>query len=343
MWHKSPMLRALWCKFESLVLRDNVLCRIFHHNTGSVLYYQTVIPKSLRLPFMELIHSDAAGHLKFAKSVEHAQKRGWWFEWKTELHIFIENCSKCSAYHRGNPPRQAYLNPMPLGAPVQQWTIDLVGPFCPSNGYKFIFTAIDPFTKFAVAKPIRSKDAKTVAKVLVEHIFLVWGRPFDILSDLGPEFENQLSQELFNLLGIRKLRSSGYRPQTSGAIESWHRVLNSLLAKVISENQRDWSHYVSYVVFCYNSSCHSVTKFSPYFLMTGRDPKWNVDLLLDGTNSSDSTVPEYAQEVRKRLAVANEVVRENLQTAAASAAEWYNRKVHLKTFCPGDKVRLYCP
>ena len=113
---------------------------------------------------------------------------------------------------------------------------------------------------------------------------------------LGSEFENQLSHELFNLLSIRKLRSSGYRPQISGAIEPWHRVLNSLLAKFISENQKDWSHYVSYVVFCYNSSCHSVTKISPYFLMTGRDQKWNADLLLD-----DQTVPiEQSQNTPRK-------------------------------------------
>ena len=340
---KSPMLRALFRQYESLILRDGVLCRIFHNANGVAMYYQTVLPRSLRSSLLELVHSDAAGHLRLEKSMEHVQRRAWWLEWRTDLKIFLENCSKCAAYHRGPPPKQAPLNPMVVGSPASMWTVDLVGPMPQSNGFRYIFTAVDAYTKFAVAVPMRQKDAKTVAKIIVEHIFLRWGLASSVLSDLGPEFQNEISTELFNLLGIRRLRSSGYRPQTAGSIERWHRVLNSLLAKVISENQRDWSSYLSYVVFCYNASYHSATRFSPFFLMTGRDPLWTVDLLVDGSDSCDRTVPEYVQEVRQRLEVASRLVRENLNRAATSAADWYDRKVHIKTFCPGDKVRLYCP
>ena len=84
---------------------------------GSVLYYQTVIPKSLRLPFLELVHSDAAGYLKFSKSVEHAQRRRWWLEWKTKLQIFIQNCSNCAAYHREIHPVRLTLTPCLLVHP----------------------------------------------------------------------------------------------------------------------------------------------------------------------------------------------------------------------------------
>ena len=96
------------------------------------------------------------------------------------------------------------------------------------------------------------------------------------LTDLGTEFENELARELYKLLGIDKLRSSGYRPQTAGALERWHRVLNSMLGKVVPEHQRVWPSLLSYVMFCYNASCHSATRYSPFFLMTGRDPHWNI-------------------------------------------------------------------
>jgi len=340
---KSPMLRALWRQFQSLVLRDGVLHRIFHDTAGSADFYQVVLPRPLRSPLLDLIHSDVAGHLKYEKCLDHIKRRCWWYEYKTDLKVFVANCSKCSAFHRGQPPRQAFLNPMPLGQPAQRWTIDLVGPFCMSNGYRFVFTAIDPYTKFVVAKPIRSKDAKTVAKVIVENILLIWGASFEFLSDRGSEFENELSEALYDLLGIRKVRSSGYRPQTCGTIESWHRVLNTLLAKIVSIDQKDWSSYIGYVVFCYNCTTHSATGFSPYFLMTGRHPLWNVDLLLGDSKDHDCTVPQYVQDVRERLATASDLVRENLQKAATTMASWYNRKVHPKEFQPGDKVRLYCP
>jgi len=128
------------------------------------------------------------------------------------MEIFIQNCSKCESYDRGRPPKQAKLNPMVMGYPAQRWYVDLVGPFPVSNGYKFIF-------KFVVAVPIRNKEADTVAKVIVEKIFLPWGACTELLSDCGREFDNALLTEICQMLGVNKLKTSGYRPQTNGCIE----------------------------------------------------------------------------------------------------------------------------
>jgi hypothetical protein len=38
--------------------------RIFHDTNGDALYYQVIIPYSMKVPFLELCHADAAGHLK---------------------------------------------------------------------------------------------------------------------------------------------------------------------------------------------------------------------------------------------------------------------------------------
>jgi len=116
-----------------------------------------------------------------------------------------------------------------------------------------------------------------------------------------------------------------------------------MLAKVVSDHQRDWASYVAYVVACYNATCHSATHFSPFFLMTGRDPKWSVDLLLDGTETEDCSLPEYVHDIRDHLLVANTLARENLQAAAVSAAEWYDKKAKCVEFCVGDRVRLFSP
>jgi len=82
---------------------------------------------------------------------------------------------------------------MVLGAPCERWSVDLCGEFPASNGNKFIFTAICPFSKFAIACPLRDKTAKSVAKVIVQKIFLRLGLCFEILSDGGGEFCNELS------------------------------------------------------------------------------------------------------------------------------------------------------
>ncbi len=270
-------------------------------------------------------------------------RRAWWATWRKDLKLFIKCCARCEAYHREAPPRQANLKPMVIGAPGERWCIDLTGPHCSSNGYKYIFTAICPFSKFAIAIPIRNKEAATVAKVLVEQVFLRWGLCHEILADLGKEFEAELTSELLRLLGVTRLRTSGYRAQTNGACEVYHRTLNSMLAKVIHENQRDWSDWVAYVTFCYNATEHSATGFAPFFVMTGRLPLWNVDFLLYDVDEGRLTVPKYTADVVERLRRASELVRQSLRSAAASASKWYNRKSRRAAFQPGDRVRVYYP
>jgi hypothetical protein len=75
----SPALRALWQQFESLVMRNGAVYRIFHNFDGSVRNYQLVLPNSKKVVFLEMVHADAAGHLKFVECLEHVQKRAWWF------------------------------------------------------------------------------------------------------------------------------------------------------------------------------------------------------------------------------------------------------------------------
>ena len=339
----SPALRALWQQYESLIVCDDVLYRIFHNANGTAKHYQVVLPHALKVQFLELVHADAAGHLKFLKCVSHVQRRAWWSTWRRDLKFFIQCCATCAAYHRGATPKQGPLQPMVMGAPCERWAIDLTGPFCQSNGNKYIFTAICPFSKFAVAVPIKNKEATTVAKVIMEHIFLKWGLAFEVLTDLGTEFENELASELYRLLGVRKVRSSGYRPQTNGCIENWHKILNSLLAKVVAENQRDWSEYVSYVVFCYNATEHSSTGFSPHLVMTGQQPRWNIDLLLADRPYDQFSVPQYTADLVEKLDYVHQLVRDHLEQAADSARTWYNKRVSPQTFVQGDKVRVFNP
>jgi len=126
---------------------------------------------------------------------------------------------------------------------------------------------------------------------------------------------------VFKLLGVVKLRTFGYSLTTNGCIERYHRVLNSLLATVISENQKDWSRWVSYVTFCYNFSPHSYTGFAPHFLMSGQEPCWNINFVLNNIDVSCETVPEYTYNELDRLNKAFVIVREHLQQSAVRM--WY--------------------
>jgi transposase InsO family protein len=314
----SPAVRALYQQFQSIIVKDGCLYRIFHNNDGSTDHLQLILPRSMKIPFLELIHASSAGHLKFEKCVYHVMRRAWWYNFKRDIKVYCACCPVCNAYHRGGPPKQAKLRPMVLGSVCERWSIDLTGPFIVSDGKTYICTCLDPFSKYSVNIAIRNKEAATVAKAIFEKVFLTWGLCEEVLTDQGLEFNAELALELYKLLGIHKIRTSAYTPKSNGACEKAHQVLNKLLAKVINESQRDWAKWLPFVTFCYNTTPNASTGFAPHFVMTGQEARWDIDFLLHIFEAKQQTLPQYTAETLDRLHKVHTLVRNNLQQAAVS-------------------------
>ena len=64
------------------------------------------------------------------------------------------------------------------------------------------------------------------------------------------------------LAGIAKVKTTPYEP-SSNPVERIHRTMHSLLAKVVSDHQRDWDCYLAYVTFCYNTNVHQGPGYMP--------------------------------------------------------------------------------
>ena len=97
---------------------------------------------------------------------------------------------------------------------------------------------MDAFTKWAEAFPLRSKEAEPIARILVEQLFTRFGPPLSLLSDMGREVDGRIMREVCQLFGVEKLRTMAYKPSTN-QVERFHRTMNSILAKTVSEHQRD--------------------------------------------------------------------------------------------------------
>ena len=127
--------------------------------------------------------------------------------------------------------------------------------------------------------------------------------------------------------------------------------MNFMLAKCLADNDRDWPEHLSNIAFFYNASTHKSTKYTPFFLMHGYEPRWEMDLQLEVEPRGPYSVNDYADLLINRLEGAHEIVREHLSIAASWMQDWYNRKVNVQHFDAGDEVyvlnlRMYqgkCP
>lgn len=144
---------------------------------------------------------------------------------------------------------------------------------------RYIITCTDYYSKWVEAGPLPTKESKGVANFLYS-LFCRHGVPKKIQSDQGREFVNSLGEHLFELTGVKHIISSAYHPQTNGLVERFNQTLQRSLLKMIGKNENHWEDFLESVLFAYRTSRQASTKYSPFYVMYGREPRLPVDLLI---------------------------------------------------------------
>lgn len=99
-------------------------------------------------------------------------------------------------------PTQA-LQVITLSWTFAVWGLDIVGPFPRSRGgYRFLYVAIDKFTKWIEAEPVRAETAEAVCKFFW-GILCHFGVPNRIITDNGSQFTSGSFQDYCERMGTK--------------------------------------------------------------------------------------------------------------------------------------------
>ena len=79
------------------------------------------------------------------------------------------------------------------------------------------------------------------------------------MSNQAAKFMGQVISELCDLLGITKIRTSPYHPQTNGTIESVHQTLRRMIAKMDPEKRAKWPLHLGPILIAYNATRSLIT------------------------------------------------------------------------------------
>jgi transposase InsO family protein len=345
---QSAITKTLWNQWPRLCIRDGLLKRRFESADGTRLHWQIVWPKNLTDELMRIAHGGmTGGHLSRRRTASCIQSRAYWPTWSSDLDDFLKKCETCSRFHRGVVRRQGPMQIALTGEPWERVSVDITGPHPRSSrGKKFILTVVDHFSKWAEAIPLASHTAPVMAQALMNHVFSRFGAPLQLLTDRGAEFESQLFNELMHWMKIDKLRTTAYKPSTNGVVERFHRTLNSMLGKAVSESQRDWDLQLPLVLAAYRASPHSSTGYSPNRLFLGREARMPLDLLM-GSPRDESAIPtvlsDYVQRMKSDAERCYELARNHLRVAAERRKTDYDIRVKRVDFDVGAWVWYWYP
>ncbi|CAK1600424.1 unnamed protein product [Parnassius mnemosyne] len=168
--------------------------------------------------------------------------------------------------------------------------IDIVGPLEISpDGYRYLLTIIDRRTRWAEAFPLRDITAETVAKHLYEGWICRYGCPMKLTSDQGRQFESSLFNQLLKMLGVKRIRTTPYHPQSNGAVERWHRSLKTALSTRLSHGS--WVEELPTVLLGLRAAGRSDSGVSAAELTFGRNLRLPGDFY--GNSSNNCNVNDY--------------------------------------------------
>ena len=147
----------------------------------------------------------------------------------------------------------------------EQWQMDLADMIQiqrHNQGFRYILTCIDILSRYAWARPLRSKQGNEVSNAIKDIFETSQRKPKRIQTDQGTEFYNVTVKRLLSDNDIELF--SVMSPKKCALVERWNRTLKTKIWKYFtSRNTYRWLDVLPKIVYAYNHSKHRIIKMKP--------------------------------------------------------------------------------
>ena len=277
----SPSLTWQYFRFGD----HNILCDV---STGRPRPY---IPATLRKSVFDISHSISHPSAKTTSNL--IASKYIWKSMRKDIKKWSRECERCQQFKVTNHVESGI---QPYDTPTSRFAhihMDIVGPLPPSNGYRYLLTAIDRATRWTEAYPIRAQTAESCLKGVLNWISH-YGLPESIITDRGTNFTSTIWQDVSKHLGIKLQHITAYNPEANGIIERYHRTLKTALAS--SSIVGDWSNKLPWVLLSLRATPHAALGASPAEAVYGKCLRLPSDVLpTPDPGSSPSAVSKITE------------------------------------------------
>jgi len=144
-----------------------------------------------------------------------------------------------------------------------------VGPLPPSNGFKYILTVIDRFSRWFTATPLKEITTEATIEALMNGWIQHFGCPVSVVTDQGGQFTGNVWKQFMSVLGIKHVTTTSYHPQSNGLVENLHRRLKDALRMQKFPNR--WHLNLPVVALVIRTTMKEDYPCSPAELVYGQD------------------------------------------------------------------------
>ena len=241
------------------------------------------LPLWARADLLDRLHRDY-GHSNELTLLNLVSARGWWPTMRKDIRHYVRHCTDCQIAGRSRQglhtdvqhPSHQWSGRI---EPFDRWGLDLIGrlPKTPS-GNRWIITAVDYATRWPVAKAVPDATAEALAEFIHDELYMHYGSPKEIVTDQGRNLWAPAMSQFLSKLNVKHRGTTPYHPRTNGAVESLNGTLGNMLTKYLLNRPRShWDRYLDQALFAARIRTHSTTRFSPFYMLYGRQPRLPMD------------------------------------------------------------------
>jgi hypothetical protein len=246
------------------------------------------------------IHQGECGHHTSSRAlVAKAFRHGLY--WPTTLQDAeqqVKLCNGCQRFSKQKHTPAAALKTMPLTWPFTVCGLDMVGPFKTApRGLTHLLVAVDKFTKWMEAKPIKKLECSSTIKFFNE-IIVRYGIPQSIITDNGTNFAKGVFADFCNHKVIRLDLTSVAHSQSNGQVEKANGlILAGIRPRLVEPLERSagcWVEELPSVLWSLRTTPNCSVGFTPFFLVYGAEAMLPTDIKFDAPR-----VVRYMQDQAK--------------------------------------------
>ena len=255
------------------------------------------VPFSWRRKVFDVMHG--LGHPGVERTRQTVAEKFVWPSLRSDVTKWARECIHCQRakiLRHVAPPIGDFEIPDKRFAHLN---LDLVT-MTPSNGFRYLLTMVDRFSRWPVAIPIKDMAVDTILDAFAHGWVAHYGVPSSITTDRRSQFLSAAWGQLMTTWGIKTHTTTSYHPEANGMVERLHRRLKEALLASSQDHPENWYWQLPTVMLSLRTTLKPDLGTTPAEMVFG-EQLTVPGTLLPNAPSSEQQLPQQQRDTLANL------------------------------------------